>query len=70
MRCRWGSGSNSLQYIVPPITAIQNFVGTSATIATSLSNDLSAGPAAAKGKDVALVFVNAYVFRTFTQPPL
>ncbi|KAJ7917186.1 glycoside hydrolase family 3 protein [Mycena leptocephala] len=31
----------------------------SATIATSLSNDLSAGPAAAKGKDVALVFVNA-----------
>ncbi|KAF7349862.1 Glycoside hydrolase family 3 protein [Mycena venus] len=59
MSAGWGSGSNSLQYIVPPITAIQNFVGTSATIATSLSNDLSAGPAAAKGKDVALVFVNA-----------
>ncbi|KAJ7479592.1 glycoside hydrolase family 3 protein [Mycena latifolia] len=55
----WGSGSNSLLFTVPPITAIQNFVGTSATIATSLSNDLSAGPAAAKGKDVAIVFVNA-----------
>ncbi|KAJ6572695.1 hypothetical protein DFH09DRAFT_879324, partial [Mycena vulgaris] len=45
--------------------AIQNFVGTSATIASPLSNNLSAGPAAAKGKDVALGFVNAYapIFR-------
>ncbi|KAJ6536827.1 glycoside hydrolase family 3 protein [Mycena capillaripes] len=59
MSIGWGSGSNSLQFIVPPITAIQQFVGTSATIATSLTNDLSAGPAAAKGKDVAIVFVNA-----------
>ncbi|KAJ7033558.1 glycoside hydrolase family 3 protein [Mycena alexandri] len=59
MSIGWGSGSNSLAFIVPPITAIQSFVGTSATIATSLSNDLTAGPAAAKGKDVALVFVNA-----------
>ncbi|KAJ7089103.1 glycoside hydrolase family 3 protein [Mycena epipterygia] len=59
MSIGWGSGSNSLDFIVPPITAIQDFVGTSATITTSLSNDLSAGPAAAKGKDVALVFVNA-----------
>ncbi|KAJ7257802.1 glycoside hydrolase family 3 protein [Mycena rebaudengoi] len=55
----WGSGTNSLDFIVPPIAAIQSFVGTSATISTSLSNDLTAGPAAAKGKDVALVFVNA-----------
>ncbi|KAJ7153251.1 glycoside hydrolase family 3 protein [Mycena filopes] len=55
----WGSGSNSLAFVVPPITAIQSFVGTGATIATSLSNDVSAGPAAAKGKDVAIVFVNA-----------
>ncbi|KAJ7688805.1 glycoside hydrolase family 3 protein [Mycena rosella] len=59
MSIGWGSGSNSLDFIVPPITAIQDFVGTSATITTSLSNDLSAGPAAAQGKDVALVFVNA-----------
>ncbi|KAJ7101371.1 glycoside hydrolase family 3 protein [Mycena belliarum] len=59
MSIGWGSGSNSLSFIVPPITAIQSFVGNSATIATSLSNDLTAGPAAAKGKDVALVFANA-----------
>ncbi|KAJ6528654.1 hypothetical protein DFH09DRAFT_1285490 [Mycena vulgaris] len=55
----WGSGSNSLDFVVPPITAIQAFVGSGATIATSLSNDVAAGAAAAKGKDVALVFVNA-----------
>ncbi|KAJ6596344.1 glycoside hydrolase family 3 protein [Mycena vulgaris] len=59
MSIGWGSGSNSLDFIVPPITAIQSFVGTSATIATSLSNDAAAGAAAAKGKDLALVFVNA-----------
>ncbi|KAJ7110730.1 glycoside hydrolase family 3 protein [Mycena crocata] len=59
MSIGWGSGTNSLDFIVPPITAIQSFVGTSATIATSLSNDLSTGPTAAKGKDLALVFVNA-----------
>ncbi len=57
----WGSGTNSLQYIVPPIDAITEFVGNSATITSSLSNDLSAGPAAARGKDLAIVFVNALV---------
>ncbi|KAG6883483.1 hypothetical protein C0993_005919 [Termitomyces sp. T159_Od127] len=59
MSIGWGSGSNSLQFIVPPIDAIASFVGTSATITSSLSNDLAAGPAAAVGKDAALVFVNA-----------
>lgn len=55
----WGSGSNSVKFTVPPITAIQDFVGSAATISMSLSNDLNAGVAAAKGKDVAVVFVNA-----------
>ncbi|KAG6888324.1 hypothetical protein C0995_009191 [Termitomyces sp. Mi166 len=59
MSIGWGSGSNSLEFIIPPIDAITSFVGTSATITSSLSNDLTAGPAVAKGKDVALVFVNA-----------
>ncbi|GLB42481.1 putative glycoside hydrolase family 3 protein [Lyophyllum shimeji] len=59
MSIGWGSGSNSLEFIVPPIDAITSFVGTSATTASSLSNDLDAGASAARGKDVALVFVNA-----------
>lgn len=59
MSVGWGSGTNSLQYIVPPIDAITEFVGNTATITSSLSNDLSAGPAAARGKDLAIVFVNA-----------
>ncbi|KAG6873646.1 hypothetical protein C0995_013153 [Termitomyces sp. Mi166 len=59
MSIGWGSGSNSLEFIIPPIDAITSFVGTSANITSSLSNDLIAGPAAAEGKDVAFVFVNA-----------
>ncbi|KAG6876137.1 hypothetical protein C0992_000763 [Termitomyces sp. T32_za158] len=51
-------GLNSLEFIVPPIDAITSFVGTSANITSSLSNNLTAGPAAATGKDVAFVFVN------------
>jgi beta-glucosidase len=58
---RWGSGSNSLEFIIPPIDAITSFVGNSATIVQSLSNDLEAGVSAAREKDVAFVFVNAYV---------
>lgn len=58
---RWGSGSNELDNVVSPIDAITSFVGGRANITSSLSNDLSAGPAAAKGKDVAIVFVNAQV---------
>ena len=58
---RWGSGSNSLQFIVPPIDALTSFVGSSVKITSSLSNDLNAGPKAARGKDAAFVFVNAYV---------
>ncbi|KAG6861072.1 hypothetical protein C0995_004170 [Termitomyces sp. Mi166 len=61
MSIGWGSGSNSLEFIIPPIDALKSFVGTSATITPSLSNDLTSGPAAAQGKDVALVFVNASV---------
>ncbi|KAF5378894.1 hypothetical protein D9615_006860 [Tricholomella constricta] len=59
MSIGWGSGSNSLEFIIPPIDAITSFVGTSATITSSLSNDLDAGVNAARGKDVAFVFVNA-----------
>jgi len=59
MSIGWGSGSNSLDFIVPPITAITDFVGNSATVTQSLSNDLSAGPNAARGKDLAIVFANA-----------
>jgi len=56
---RWGSGSNSLDFVVPPVDALTAFFDSSAVISESLSDDLTAGPAAAKGKDVALVFVNA-----------
>ncbi|KAF9453634.1 glycoside hydrolase family 3 protein [Macrolepiota fuliginosa MF-IS2] len=59
MSIGWGSGSNSLEFIVPPIDAITSFVGSSATITTSLSNDLDAGANAARGKNVCLVFANA-----------
>ena len=58
---RWGSGSNSLDFIVPPIEALTSFVGASATITQSLSNDLHPGVNAARGTDVAFVFVNALV---------
>jgi beta-glucosidase len=63
--CRWGSGSNSLDFTVPPITALnQTFVGTGAVVTTSLSNDETAGAKAAHGQDVAIVLVNAYVLRS------
>ncbi|KAJ7728884.1 glycoside hydrolase family 3 protein [Mycena metata] len=56
----WGSGSNSLLFTVPPITALnQTFTGAGAVVTTSLTNDLTAGPKAAQGQDVAIVFVNA-----------
>lgn len=59
MSIGWGSGSNSLQFIIPPITAITSFVGSSATITSSLSNNLNDGVNAARAKNVAFVFVNA-----------
>ncbi|KAK2460318.1 hypothetical protein APHAL10511_007707 [Amanita phalloides] len=55
----WGSGSNSLDHVVPPVDALKDFFGSSALISMSLSNNLKAGSAAAHGKDVAFVFVNA-----------
>ncbi|KAJ7183523.1 glycoside hydrolase family 3 protein [Mycena filopes] len=56
----WGSGSNSLLFTVPPITALNStFTAAGAVVATSLTNDLTAGPKAAKGADVAIVLVNA-----------
>lgn len=55
----WGSGSNSLDFVVPPNEAIKSYIGGSATITESLSNDLNDGPKAAAGKDAAIVFVNA-----------
>ncbi|KXN92007.1 putative beta-glucosidase L [Leucoagaricus sp. SymC.cos] len=59
MSIGWGSGSNSLEFIVPPIDAITSFFGSSATITSSLSNDLNDGANAARGKDICLVFANA-----------
>ena len=55
----WGSGSNSLQHVVPPIDAIQAYLGNSTSITTSLTNDVNQGAKAAARKDMALVFVNA-----------
>ncbi|KAF5391099.1 hypothetical protein D9757_003176 [Collybiopsis confluens] len=60
MTIGWGSGSNNVEFTVPPIQAITDFAGPFATISTDItSNDLTAGPAIAKGKDLALVFANA-----------
>ncbi|PPQ63349.1 hypothetical protein CVT24_006722 [Panaeolus cyanescens] len=59
MSVGWGSGSNNLDFLVPPIDALTSHIGSSATITTSLSNDLNAGQNAARGKDMAFVFVNA-----------
>jgi beta-glucosidase len=59
---RWGSGSNSLEFTVPPIDALRaEFSGTRTEISTSLSNNLDAALNAAADKDVAVVFVNACV---------
>ncbi|KAF7319475.1 Glycoside hydrolase family 3 protein [Mycena chlorophos] len=56
----WGSGSNLLDYTVPPITALnETFNAAGVKVTTSLTNDLNAGPAAAVGKDVAIVLANA-----------
>ncbi|KAJ7028340.1 glycoside hydrolase family 3 protein [Mycena alexandri] len=60
MTIGWGSGSNSLLFTVPPITALnQTFTGAGAVVTTSLTNDLTAGSKAAKGQDLAIVLVNA-----------
>ncbi|KAF8646427.1 hypothetical protein AX16_007220 [Volvariella volvacea WC 439] len=63
MSVGWGSGSNSLEFIVPPIDAITTHVrqngAQGAAIQSSLSNDLNEGERVARGKDVAFVFVNA-----------
>jgi len=58
---RWGSGSYSLDDVVPPIDAITSQVGSSGIVTSSLSNDIKAAVAAARGKDVAIVFANAWV---------
>ncbi|KAJ7608391.1 glycoside hydrolase family 3 protein [Roridomyces roridus] len=60
MSIGWGSGSNLLDFTVPPITALNETLSASGiSLKTSLSNDLSQGPAAATGADMAIVFVNA-----------
>ncbi|KAJ6462450.1 glycoside hydrolase family 3 protein [Mycena sanguinolenta] len=57
---QWGSGSNSLDFTVPPITALnQTFASTGAVVTTSLTNDDTAAAKAAKGQDVAIVLANA-----------
>lgn len=57
--CSWGSGSYFLENVVPPIDAIKCHTGGSAVVTSSLSNNINAAVAAAKGKDVAMVFANA-----------
>ncbi|CAE6428627.1 unnamed protein product [Rhizoctonia solani] len=62
MSVGWGSGSNSLDFLIAPYDAFVSRVadqGGQTTITASLSNDLNAGVAAARGKDVAVVFANA-----------
>ena len=56
---RWGSGSYTLENVVPPINAITSHIGGSGTVTSSLSNDINAAVTAARGKDVAIVFANA-----------
>ncbi|KAL0064857.1 hypothetical protein AAF712_008254 [Marasmius tenuissimus] len=55
----WGSGSVILDFVIPPVEAVKSFIGDSVEVVTSLSNNVTEGSAAAEGKDVALVFVNA-----------
>ncbi|KAG8852172.1 hypothetical protein FRB91_006909 [Serendipita sp. 411] len=56
----WGSGSYFLDWVVPPIDSLTaQMTNAGGSITSSLSNDINAGVAAARGKDVAVVFVNA-----------
>jgi beta-glucosidase len=53
-----------LDFLIAPYDAFVSRVaaqGNKTSITASLSNDLNAGVAAARGKDVAIVFANAYV---------
>ncbi|CAE6424546.1 unnamed protein product [Rhizoctonia solani] len=62
MSIGWGSGSNSLDFLIAPYDAFVSRVasqGNQSTITASLSNDINPGVAAARGKDVAIVFANA-----------
>ncbi|TRM67542.1 glycoside hydrolase family 3 protein [Schizophyllum amplum] len=59
MSIGWGSGSNSLEFIVPPVDAISEVVNGTATVTTSLSNDIDDAKKAAAGQDVCFVLANA-----------
>ncbi|TFK63100.1 hypothetical protein BDN72DRAFT_848024 [Pluteus cervinus] len=62
MSVGWGSGSNSLEYLIPPIDAITaeaEAQGSDTVVESSLSNDSGRAERVSKGKDVAFVFVNA-----------
>lgn len=55
----WGSGTTTLDYVVPPFAALQQRVaaqGNKTIFAQSLSNDVNAGVTAARNKSAALVF--------------
>ncbi|KAJ7629009.1 hypothetical protein FB45DRAFT_47054 [Roridomyces roridus] len=59
----WGSGSNNLEFTVPPFTVLnKTLLEAGINIRASLTNDLAKGAAVARGADMAIVFVNAYVF--------
>ncbi|KAG8692221.1 hypothetical protein FRC09_011385 [Ceratobasidium sp. 395] len=62
MSIGWGSGSNSLDFSIAPYDALVSRIasqGNKTVITASLSNDINAAVLAARGKEVALVFVNA-----------
>ena len=59
---RYGSGSNLLDFVVSPIVALTSFAGENGILlSSSLEQDQDQAKVAAAGKDVAFVFVNAYV---------
>ncbi|KAF8310466.1 glycoside hydrolase [Clavulina sp. PMI_390] len=58
----WGSGTNSLAFLIPPIDAIKSFLaasGSKTQLIMSLTDNDSAAIAAARNAETAIVFVNA-----------
>lgn len=57
----YGSGSNLLDFVVSPIVSLTSFAGQNGiSLTSSLEQDQDKAKTAAVGKDVALVFVNAF----------
>lgn len=57
---RYGSGSNSLDFVVAPVTSLTARAAQDGTnVAVSMSQDQTEAITTAKGKDIAIVFANA-----------